>query len=107
MTDSDLASWQISELDAQGALNGLTPLHDAVWHGHLEVVKILVAAGSPLHLRTHAGHTARELAVLYGYEDLAVFLADAERSSGSEAGTGPRAQQRRDNPTTSKTRGER
>ncbi|CAA9588258.1 MAG: hypothetical protein AVDCRST_MAG88-4357, partial [uncultured Thermomicrobiales bacterium] len=30
------AGAQAPELDAQGALNGMTPLHDAVWHGHLE-----------------------------------------------------------------------
>jgi ankyrin repeat protein len=91
MTDSELAPSQTSELDAQGALNGLTPLHDAVWHGHTEAARVLLAAGHPLHLRTHAGLTARELAVLYGYEDLARFLADAERLSAAQAATEPPA----------------
>jgi len=67
------------ELDAQGPYNGLTALHDAVWHGHGEAARALVDAGARLDLRTHAGLTPRELALLYGYDDLARFLADAER----------------------------
>ena len=69
----------VIELDAQGAYNGFTPLHDAVWHGHLEAARALIEAGSPLDLRTHAGLTPREMALLYGYGDLARFLAEAER----------------------------
>lgn len=69
---------QASEFDAQGALNGMTPLHDAIWHGHLEAARALVDAGHPLHLRTHAGLTPGELAVHYGYDDLARVLADAD-----------------------------
>lgn len=68
------------ELDAQGLYNGLTALHDAVWHGHLEAARTLVDAGTRLDLRTDAGLTPRELAVLYGYDDLARFLAEAERA---------------------------
>ena len=67
------------ELDAQGPYNGLTALHDAVWHGHLEAARALVDAGARLDLRTHAGLTPRELALLYGYYDLARFLADSEQ----------------------------
>lgn len=68
-----------SELDAQGALNGFTPLHDAVWHGHKEAARILVEAGARLDLVNHAGLTPRELAVRYGYGELALFLADTKR----------------------------
>lgn len=81
------AGARASELDAQGAYNGFTPLHDAVWHGHLEAARALVDAGAPLHLRTHAGLTPRELAVLYGYDDLARFLADAEQAEATSAQT--------------------
>lgn len=66
------------ELDAQGPYNGLTALHDAVWHGHMDAARALVEAGAPLDLRTHAGLTPRELALLYGYDDIAQFLAEAE-----------------------------
>ena len=67
------------ELDAQGSYNGLTALHDAVWHGHLEAARALIDAGARLDLKTHAGLTPRELALLYGYDDLAGFLAEAGR----------------------------
>lgn len=73
------------ELDAQGAYNGMTPLHDAVWHGHLEAAKVLVEAGARLDMRTHAGLTPQELALLYNYNDLAQFLAEAEQASRSAA----------------------
>ena len=69
------------ELDAQGPYNGLTALHDAVWHGHVEAAQALIDAGARLDLRTHAGLTPRELALLYGYDDLAQYLAEAERAS--------------------------
>lgn len=67
-------------LDLQGPYNGLTPLHDAVWHGHLDAAQALVAAGAPLDLRTHAGLTPRDMALLYGYGDIARMLAEAERN---------------------------
>jgi ankyrin repeat protein len=66
------------ELDAQGAYNGLTPLHDAVWHGHLDAARALVEAGAPLDLRSHWGVTPREMASLYGYDEIVDLLAKAE-----------------------------
>ncbi len=65
-------------LDAQGPYNGLTALHDAVWHGHVDAAQALVEHGASLGLHTHSGHTPRELAMLYGYVDLARMLAQAE-----------------------------
>lgn len=80
------------ELDAQGPYNGLTALHDAVWHGHLEAAQALVEAGARLNLTTHAGLTPRELALLCGYDDLARFLAEAEREcSGPRSSCNDRA----------------
>nr|WP_250009732.1 ankyrin repeat domain-containing protein [Actinoplanes sp. M2I2] len=73
------------DLDAQGAYNGFTALHDAVWHGHGEAARILIDAGARLDLRSHTGHTPRQLALHYGYDDLAAFLAEAERR---ESGNG-------------------
>ena len=67
------------EIGAQGPYNGLTALHDAVWHGHLGAAEALVEAGASLRIRTHAGLTPQELAELYGYGDLATFLAGAEQ----------------------------
>lgn len=63
-----------ADIDAQGPYNGLTALHDAVWHGHTESVRVLLEAGASLSLRTHAGLTPKDLASLYGYEDLVRLL---------------------------------
>lgn len=71
------------ELDAQGPYNGLTPLHDAVWHGHIEAAKVLVDAGARLDIKTHAGQTPRQLALLYGYDDVASHLAAHETRTES------------------------
>jgi uncharacterized protein len=67
-----------ADLLASGPYNGLTPLHDAIWHGHLQAARVLIEAGAPLDARTHAGQTPRDLAILYGYEDIARLLATAE-----------------------------
>ena len=74
-----------SNLDTQGAYNGFTALHDAVWHGHREAARVLVDAGARLDLRSHTGHTPRQLALRYGYDDLAAFLADAEQRESRKA----------------------
>lgn len=66
-------------LDAQGPYNGMTALHDAVWHGHAEAARLLVEARARLDLRSHAGRTAREDAVAYDYSAIADLLAAAER----------------------------
>lgn len=66
------------ELDAQGPYNGFTPMHDAVWHGHIETVQALLNAGAPVHIRSHSGLTPRELAQLYGYEKIVELLRGAE-----------------------------
>jgi uncharacterized protein len=68
------------DLSAQGPYNGLTALHDAVWHGHVETAQVLIASGSPLVIKTHTGHTPKELAVRYGYDELARRLGEAERA---------------------------
>lgn len=64
-----------AELDAQGAYNGLTALHDAVWHGHAAAALALVEAEARLDVRSHTGHTPEDLAMLYGYTALAADLA--------------------------------
>ncbi|MEJ7558606.1 MAG: ankyrin repeat domain-containing protein [Pedobacter sp.] len=72
---------QVFGLNVQGAYNGLSALHDAVWHGHLYVAQALVKAGARLDLKSHTGVTPYELAVLYGYKDLAEFLDDANKEN--------------------------
>ncbi len=70
----------VPELDVQGPYNGLSALHDAVWHGHAETVQALVEAGAALHLKSHTGLTPRDLAIEYGYDDIADRLAEAEQA---------------------------
>ncbi|UXN72768.1 ankyrin repeat domain-containing protein [Devosia sp. A8/3-2] len=63
------------ELDAQGLYNGLTALHDAVWHGHVDAVVSLVRAGARRDLKTHSGLTPLRLAALYGYDQIVEILS--------------------------------
>jgi uncharacterized protein len=51
------------DLDIQGAINGYTPLHDALWHGFVECAEILVNAGASLTLRGHDGKTPLDVAI--------------------------------------------
>ncbi len=50
-------------LDAQGPINGYTPLHDALWHGFTECAEILVKAGARLDLRGHDGKLPIDVAI--------------------------------------------
>lgn len=74
----------VAGLDVQGAYNGLTALHDAVWHGHLDVVRALVNAGARLNARAQTGATPRDLALLYGYAEIAELLAKAEAAQSAD-----------------------
>ncbi|WP_456696278.1 ankyrin repeat domain-containing protein [Aeromicrobium sp. P5_D10] len=74
-----------ADIDAQGPYNGLTALHDAVWHGHTASAQVLLEAGASLSLRTHAGLTPKDLASLYGYEELVDLLAAEELRRGGSA----------------------
>jgi uncharacterized protein (TIGR02118 family) len=49
-------------LDYQGATNGYTPLHDALWHGYEDCGQELISAGARLDLRGHDGKTPLDLA---------------------------------------------
>lgn len=62
------------ELDAQGPYNGYTALHDAIWHGNKQAASVLVEADANLDLRTHTGHTPLQLAIEYGYQEIADMI---------------------------------
>lgn len=72
------------ELDAQGPYNGLTALHDAVWHGYVDAVASLVRAGARRDLKTHSGLTPLSLATLYGYEPIVEMLSSDSQQTGSQ-----------------------
>ncbi|HCQ63848.1 MAG TPA: hypothetical protein DIU07_01120 [Rhodobacteraceae bacterium] len=50
-------------LDFQGATNGYTPLHDALWHGFEDCARALVKAGARRDLEGHDGKTPLDLAI--------------------------------------------
>ena len=62
------------EMEAQGAYNGFTALHDAVWHGHTETARVFLDASARLDLRSQTGTTPLELAIEYGYHDIAAMI---------------------------------
>lgn len=66
-------------LGAEGPYNGLTALHDAIWQGHGEAVRLLIDAAAPLSARSHSGTTPREMAMFYGHDEIARMLTEAER----------------------------
>lgn len=66
-------------VDEQGPWNGYTALHDAVWHGHLDAARMLVAAGARTDLRGHGGHRPLSLAQRFGYREIVALLAWARR----------------------------
>lgn len=68
----------LPERDAQGVYNGMAAIHDAVWHGHTDAARALCDAGARLDLLSHAGLTPRDLALRYGYDDIAALLAQQE-----------------------------
>eukprot|EP00032_Breviata_anathema_P000142 JZ548268.1.p2 GENE.JZ548268.1~~JZ548268.1.p2 ORF type:complete len:113 (+),score=40.43 JZ548268.1:3-341(+) len=61
--------------DAQG----LTPLHMACLHGHMQTARLYVEHGTLMDLRTKDGFTAVELAVMKGYDVSALSEAAAKR----------------------------
>ncbi|MBT2337513.1 ankyrin repeat domain-containing protein [Variovorax paradoxus] len=75
LTTSSEHGESATELDAQGPYNGLTALHDAVWHGHVDAVASLVRAGARRDLKTHSGLTPLNLATLYEYGQIVEILS--------------------------------
>lgn len=61
-------------LDCRGPLNGYTPLHDAIWHGHLEAARQLVRLGANASLKSHDGLTPLDLAKRYHYTEIEQLL---------------------------------
>ena len=54
--------------------------------GHAEVVSVLLAAGSDVHLKTDNGRTALDLAIYYKHPAvIALLLAHIAKQEGAEA----------------------
>jgi len=66
-----------ADVDARERWYGRTALMIAAAEGHLDAVRLLVEAGSDLHLVDEEGSTALSLARSYGHLDVAALLAQA------------------------------
>lgn len=67
---ADLVAHPGIDLGFQGATNGYSPLHDALWHGYADCVTVLLDAGAPIDLVGHDGKTPFDLAVeVFGRDD--------------------------------------
>ncbi len=49
-------------VNEQGPANGMTPLHDAVFRGRVEVAKLLLGFGANPDLKDYTGRSAKDLA---------------------------------------------
>jgi ankyrin repeat protein len=71
----------INAVDSESAS---TPLHYAASFGHLDVVKMLVARGADINLKTNQGFTAMQLATKNDFEEVAAFLTATTSSTPGE-----------------------
>ncbi|MCF8369995.1 MAG: ankyrin repeat domain-containing protein [Bacteroidales bacterium] len=62
------------EVNAQGPYNGYTAMHDCVWHGHEECLKVLLETDARTDLKGFDGNTPYSLAVALGYSKLAELI---------------------------------
>ena len=74
----------IVEVNAQGPYNGYTALHDSVWHGHVEAMKVLLDANVHMDLRGLDGKTPLDLAIELGYDEMASLIRAKMQSAGKE-----------------------
>ena len=63
------------DINVQGPWNGYSPLHDALWQGHVDVAEVLVRAGADVTLRALTGKTPVDIALeTYGADDPVTVL---------------------------------
>ena len=54
---------------------GWTCLHSAAYYGRRRVVEMLLAAGADKGIKASNGQTARDLAIVMGFQDVADLLS--------------------------------
>lgn len=70
-------------IDIQSPTLGHTPLHDAVWHKKLDMVKFLLSRNAKTTLRTHGGAIPLNFARAENLREIeTTLLADDERRAG-------------------------
>jgi ankyrin repeat protein len=66
--------------------DGFSPLHASSHQGHAEVVSVLLAAGSDVHLKSDKGYTALDAAIYFKHPAvIALLLAHIAKQEGAEA----------------------
>lgn len=66
-----------AEINAQGPYNGYTAMHDSVWHGHRDALRVILGwPGVRSDLRGLDGRTPEELALDLGYADMAAMIRE-------------------------------
>jgi len=61
-------------INQQGPVNGYTALHDAVWQNHGATVRVLLAGGADLTIRSKDGQTPLDLARSLHHKELVAFF---------------------------------
>jgi hypothetical protein len=56
--------------------DGWTPLHDACWNGHTEIVMMLLRAGADVELKARDGKTAMEITCWYRYAEIVKMIEE-------------------------------
>jgi uncharacterized protein len=76
-----------------GGSSGRTPLMDASFNGHKDVVKMLLDRGADIHVRCKLGYTALIWAAQRGFQEIVVLFLDrgadvnAQNQHGLVSGT--------------------
>lgn len=76
------------EVDAQGPYNGYTMLHDSIWHGHTEAARVILGSAARTDLRGFDGNTPLDLALAFGYEEIAALIRSRMHAEGATAKAG-------------------
>ena len=71
------------DLEARGPYNGYTALHDAVWWGHPDAVKTLLALGASQDARGLDGRSPLDIAAQDGQTECLAILSRLHRGGGS------------------------
>ncbi len=79
-----LVAQNLVDFNAQGPYNGYSALHDSVWHGHLDAMRVLLDAGVRTDLHGHDGRTAYQLAVDLGYSEMAAAIREKMNAGSQE-----------------------
>ncbi len=88
---TELAAGTINDPDVQ--LNGIradgfAPLHVAVFHDRLEIVRLLIDAGADLNLKGDGELTPLHVAALEGRLEIARLLLEKGANANAKAGAG-------------------